>query len=137
MPRVQYHEKCIFDDGKVGKAAFQAFLNIADKWKLKQEQQRILLGGISKSTYHVWKNTIEKSLDVKLPKDTLERLSYILGIYKNLHILLSNQDNAHHWIHKSNAAPLFNGKTALDRMLAGNVIDLADIRRFLDAQRGT
>lgn len=137
MSSVQHHGTINFDDGKVGRVAFQAFLHIAVKWKLKQEQQRILLGGISKSTYHVWKNTIEESHDVKLPKDTLERISYVLGIYKSLHILLSNEDNANNWIHKPNTAPLFNNKTALDKMLAGNVVDLADIRRFLDAQRGT
>ena len=28
------------------------------------------------------------------------------------------------------------GKSALERMLAGRVVDLADVRRYLDAQRG-
>lgn len=136
MNKVQHHEHNSFEQGKVGRAAFQAFLNIANKWNLKQDQQRILLGDIPRSTYHTWKNHIEKSLDLKLPKDTLERISYILGIYKNIHILLSSEESANDWIHKPNTAILFNGKTALDKMLAGNVIDLADVRRYLDAQRG-
>lgn len=58
-----------------------------------------------------------------------------IGIYKSLHILLQT-DAANAWIHRPNTAPLFNNKTALEKMLAGNVVDLADVRRFLDAERG-
>ncbi|HQZ88259.1 MAG TPA: MbcA/ParS/Xre antitoxin family protein, partial [Gammaproteobacteria bacterium] len=43
---------------------------------------------------------------------------------------------ANEWIKKPNSAPLFNGRSALDKMLAGKVIDLADVRRYLDAERG-
>ena len=126
-----------FNPGKIGRAGFQAFLNIAQKWQLKVEQQKILLGGIPSSTYHKWKHQVETFKDFTLSKDILERISYILGIYKALHILLPNEEAANRWIHKKNAASLFNNETALDKMLAGNVIDLADVRRFLDAQRGT
>ena len=136
MRIVQPHTINAYDDEKVAIAAFQAFLKISEKWQLKQEQQRILLGHIPKSTYHLWKNHIENSHEFKLPKDTLERISYLLGIYKNLHTLLPNSESANQWIHKPNTATLFNGQTALDKMLAGNVLDLADVRRFLDSERG-
>ena len=33
-------------------------------------------------------------------------------------------------------APLYGGKSALDRMLAGQVSDLYVVRQYLDAQRG-
>lgn len=123
-------------DAKVGRAAFQAFLNICNKWDLTRAQQLILLGDVPTSTYHLWKGNVEKEQEFKLTKDTLERISYLLGIYKALHILLPNADAANNWIKRPNRAPLFNSKSALDKMLAGNVVDLADVRRYLDAERG-
>jgi hypothetical protein len=124
-----------FDPARVGRAGFIAFLSIARIWHLKVEQQKTLLGELSNSTYHKWKHQVASSEDFVLPKDILERISYIMGIYKALHILLPSEA-ADTWIHAKNSAPLFNGKSALDKMLRGNVIDLADVRRYLDAQRG-
>lgn len=112
--------------------ALKAFFGITHKWKLTPEQERILLGLNSTATFYRWK----KNNDVSLTRDTLERISYVLGIYKDLRILLPNEDSANQWIHKANAAPLFGGKSALDKLMMGRVIDLADVRRYLDAERG-
>ena len=59
-----------------------------------------------------------------------------MGIYKALNILLPNSRRAAEWVKKSNSASIFAGKSALETMLQGRVIDLADIRRYLDAERG-
>jgi hypothetical protein len=61
-------------------------------------------------------------------------LGYILGIYKNLHILLPQ--NPAQWIRNPNSNPIFGGKPALNRMMAGNVADLFVVRQYLDAWRG-
>ena len=111
--------------------ALKAFFKITAKWQLTSHQEMILLGA-SKSTFYVWRN--KKKGD--LSKDTLERISYILGIYKALRILLPTEEAANKWIKKNNKAPLFNGKSALDKLMKGHVIDLADVRRYLDAERG-
>lgn len=111
--------------------ALKAFFNIAQKWELTSEQERILLG-ISISTLYHWKSKKQGTLST----DTLERISYILGIYKALRILLPTEDAANKWIKKPNTAPLFNGKSALEKLLQGHVVDLADVRRYLDAERG-
>lgn len=111
--------------------ALKAFFNITQKWGLTSEQEKILIGN-STSTFYRWKN----DKDGSLTKDTLERISYILGIYKALRILFPTEEAAHSWIKKPNKAPLFNGKSALDKLLAGRVIDLADVRRYLDAECG-
>jgi hypothetical protein len=71
-----------------------------------------------------------------LPRDTLERLSYLLGIYKALQLLLPEAQAADEWIRRPNEAPLFGGRSALERMLSGNVADLYLVRQYLDAQRG-
>lgn len=111
--------------------ALKAFFGITQKWQLTSEQERILLG-TSRATFYRWKN----DRDGSLTPDTLERISYILGIYKALRILLPSETSANQWIHKPNTAPLFNGKSALDKLMKGRVVDLADVRRYLDAERG-
>ena len=40
------------------------------------------------------------------------------------------------WVRRPNSAPLFNGQSALQRMLGGQVADLYVVRQYLDAQRG-
>lgn len=111
--------------------ALKAFFGITQKWRLTTEQERTLLG-IPKATFYRWKQQLEGTLTA----DTFERISYILGIYKALRILLPNETAANEWIHKSNSAYLFGGKSALDKLMKGHVIDLADVRRYLDAERG-
>lgn len=117
---------------RTGEVALKAFFNIARVWKLDGNAQRVLLGDVARSTFYKWK----KSPRVAVSKDTLERISYIVGIYRALQVLLPNTQAADAWVKKPNAAPLFGGASALDRMLAGNVSDLFVVRQYLDAQRG-
>jgi len=111
--------------------ALRAFFRIAGLWHLTTEEQIILLG-LKRSTYFKWKQTAP----THIPRDTLERLSYILGIYKALQIQLPRSEAADTWIKRPNSAAPFGGQSALDRMLSGNVSDLFVIRQYLDAQRG-
>lgn len=113
-------------------AGLKTFFNIMKAWGVNDSQARILLGSPARSTFYNWK----ADPDVSLPHDTLERISYILGIYKDLQILLQRQEAADFWIRKPNDAPLFNGQSALDRMLSGNMADLYVTRQYLDAMRG-
>jgi antitoxin Xre/MbcA/ParS-like protein len=112
--------------------ALRAFFNIASAWDLSAAQQRKLLGNPPSSTFFKWKRDLAGSL----PRDVLERISYILGIYKALQILIPNEARADSWITSPNTAPMFGGQSALDRMLGGNVGDLYAVRQYLDAQRG-
>ena len=99
---------------------------------MNNRQQMMLLGSPPKSTYFRWK----QATDVVLPRDTLERISYVFGIYAALQVLLPKADAADAWIKKPNTAPVFGGRSALDRMLSGQVGDLYLVRQYLDAQRG-
>lgn len=114
-------------------AGLRAFFNIARVWNLGVDEQLILLGAPGRSTLFKWRANPETA---RVPRDTLERLSYIVGIYKSLQILLPVHEAADGWIRKPNAAPLANGGSALDRMLGGNVSDLVAVRQYLDAVRG-
>ena len=112
--------------------ALRTFLRIADLWELTVDEQMTLLGVTARSTFFKWK----KDPNATLPKDTLERISYILGIYKALQILFPDEKAADEWVRRPNAASLFGGQSALDRMLSGQVADLFVVRQYLDAQRG-
>jgi hypothetical protein len=110
--------------------ALRTFFRIADAWQLKEQEQMRLLGLDSRSTLQAWK----RGAIAVLSKDALERISYVMGIYKGLHILLPK--TADEWVRKPNAAPIFAGRSALDRMSSGNVADLYVVRQYIDAQRG-
>jgi hypothetical protein len=56
--------------------ALRAFFRIAELWQLSVAEQMTLLGVTARSTFFQWK----KNAEVELPKDTLERISYLLGI---------------------------------------------------------
>ena len=114
-------------------AGLRAFAGIASAWNLSVDEQLALLGQPPRSTYFTWRKHPDRAV---LPRDTLERLSNILGIYKSLQILLPDAAAADDWVRRPNQAPPFGGRSALQRMLAGNVSDLNLVRRYLDGVRG-
>ena len=112
--------------------ALRTFFRIAGLWGLSIDEQMTLLGVTARSTFFKWK----KNPNTVLPKDALERISYVLGIYKALQILLPDEQAADAWIWRPNTAPPFGGRSALGRMMSGQVADLFVVRQYLDAQRG-
>jgi hypothetical protein len=112
-------------------AALRTFWRLADAWKLKPAEQMTLLG-VGRSALYQWKQGKVGPLD----RHVLERLSYLFGIYAALQLLLPLGERADEWVRRPNSAPLFNGQSALQRMLGGQVADLYVVRQYLDAQRG-
>ena len=110
--------------------ALRAFFRLAELWGLTMEQARVLLGRPSRATLYNWKAGRAGTL----PHDTLQRISYLLGIHKALQILYGDAALADAWVRRPNAA--FGGRSALEHMLAGDVTDLAAVRAHLDAARG-
>jgi hypothetical protein len=117
---------------RLGPAGIRGFFNIARLWHLSQNEQQTLLA-LPRSTLAKYR---QDPASATLGADTLERISYLLGIYKALQILIPDAAQADDWIRRSNSAPLFGGRSALDRMLGGQVSDLYVVRQYLDAQRG-
>ena len=110
--------------------ALRTFFRIADAWGLKEAEQMRILGLDSRSTFQSWK----RGAVAAIPKDALERISYVMGIYKGLNVLLPK--SANDWVRKPNKSPVFAGRSALERMASGNVADLFVVRQYIDAQRG-
>jgi hypothetical protein len=113
-------------------AGLRTFFRIAALWGLSVDEQITLLGAPARSTYFKWKKTGATSL----PRDVLERISYVLGIWKALQILVPDEAAADAWVRQPNEAAPFGGRSALDRVLSGGVADLYEVRRYLDAERG-
>jgi hypothetical protein len=111
-------------------AAMRAFFRITALWGLSNEQAQVLLGRPARSTFYKWKRGRVSGV----PHDTVRRLSYLLGIYKALQILLKSPAQADAWVRRPNVA--FGGGSAFERMLGGDVTDLAAVRRYLDSVRG-
>jgi hypothetical protein len=75
-----------------------------------------------------------KSVPKTLGPDELTRISYLVGIYKALHILLPNE-LADQWMTRPNDNPLFRGRTPLDYVLRG-IPAMQQVRSLVDAARG-
>jgi hypothetical protein len=112
--------------------ALRTFFKIAAAWELTETEQMRLLGLESRSTLQSWKRGAVRHIG----RDALERISYVIGIFGALQILLPNEDASDKWVRIPNSAPLFGGRSAIDRMASGNVADLFVVRQYLDAQRG-
>ena len=108
----------------------RAFFAIMGAWKVDDGDARVLLGSPSRTTFYAWK----KGQGGKLSGDTLERISYVLGIYKALKLLFPNPAQVDGWVRRPNAS--FGGRSALEHALGGRVVDLAHVRRYLDFVRG-
>ena len=111
-------------------SALRTFFNLAEAWKLTEREQMKLLGLWSTSTLYSWKSGRVAGVG----RDTVERISYLLGIFHAINVLLPDPERADAWMRAPNAAPPFGGASALHRMAAGNVGDLYVVRSYLDAQ---
>ena len=133
MHLVAHNSEPDITSGDAGRVALTFFFNLMELWGCTKDQHCTLLGAIGNTTYLKYK----KLPIVRLPHDTLELISYLMGIHKALRILFScKPERAYEWVHKPNTAAPFNGQSALGYMLAGQVVDLADVRRYLDGVRG-
>ena len=117
-------------DGRArSQATLEGFLDITGCWDLSTEEQIVLLGSPARSTFFKWIK--EGGL---LPRDTLERISHVLNIFKALEILFPEPALAEGWVRLPNRS--WGGRTALARMLEGSLSELYEVRRYLDAKRG-
>ena len=72
---------------RLSRSALKGFFLLAAAWKLRDEDARELLGGLSSSAFYEWKKNPDRLLEV----DRITRISYLIGIYKALHILYGDK----------------------------------------------
>ncbi|MDQ2777204.1 MAG: MbcA/ParS/Xre antitoxin family protein [Acidobacteriota bacterium] len=116
---------------RLSPSALKAFFNLVDRWGVRDEDARALLGGVSNGPYYKWKKEPERLLDA----DVLTRISYLIGIFKALNILYG-ETLADEWVRLPNSNRLFGKRTPLDYMMRGGVPAMQIVRCLLDARRG-
>ena len=110
--------------------ALKAFFNIMARWRVRDEDARALLGGITNGPFYEWKKDPARVLDT----DRLTRVSYLIGIFKALHIL-HGKTLADDWVQLPNSNAIFAGQTPLAFMMRGGLPAMQTVRRLLDARR--
>jgi hypothetical protein len=108
----------------------KAFFTIMARWKVRDEDARALLGGVSNGPFYEMKRNPDRVLDA----DRLTRVSYIIGIYKALQILHA-RPLADEWVQLRNRNPIFASATPLSYMIRGGLPAIQTVRRLLDARR--
>jgi Protein of unknown function (DUF2384) len=116
---------------RLSPAAIKGLLRIAEHWKLRDQDTRALLGGMSSGSFYGLKDRHGKTLD----EDQLTRISLLIGVYKALNILYSRK-LAGSWISLPNTNPMFGGDSALNYIKKGGIPALIRVRQLLDARRG-
>jgi hypothetical protein len=116
---------------EMAQAGLRGLARMGDHWGLTVHQQRVLLGGLPKTTYYA----LLKGEVRTVAPDTLERLSLLLGIWANLEILLPDPGSSRGWMSRPHPDPRFAGHSPLAWMLQGTVTALLEVRRYLEAWR--
>jgi antitoxin Xre/MbcA/ParS-like protein len=115
---------------RLSASAVAAFLNVMERWRVRDEDARALLA-MSHGPYYEMKRRRQRTLD----QDRLLRVSYIVGIFKALNIL-HGQKLADDWVRLPNTNRIFGGTTPLAYMISGGIPAMQTVRRLLDARRG-
>lgn len=118
------------DRDRLSGPALKAFFNMMARWKVRDEDARALLGGVSNGPFYQMKRHPDRVIDA----DRLTRVSYLIGIFKALHILHS-RGLADEWVHLPNSNPVFAGQTPLAYMIRGGLPAMQTVRRLVDARR--
>ena len=116
---------------RLSPAAARVFLNIMDRWGVRDEDARQLLGGMSNGTFYAMKKDSDRVLD----EDKLRRISYLVGIFKALNIL-HGEALADRWMTLPNRNRIFGGATPVEYLIHGGLPAFQTVRRLLDARRG-
>ena len=115
---------------RLSRPALRAFFNIMGRWQVRDEDARVLLGGVTNGPYYELKRRPDRVLDV----DRLTRVSLLVGIFKALNVLYS-EALADRWVHLPNTNRVFGGVSPLAYMLQGGLPAILTVRRLLDARR--
>lgn len=111
--------------------AITTALNILDRWQASQDEQLAILG-VARRTLYAWR----KEPPAQVDQDKLERISYVLGIWKGLRQLFPSNRAYEQWPRLPNDAPLFAGRPPMEVMAGGQVADLYRVRAWVDGWRG-
>lgn len=120
VKKIEYTEKHLH-------VGLDAVFGIFKLWGLTDKEASRLLGRPSAKLFRQWKHGDYSN--AKMDKNLLNRINHILAIYKALAVIYSKKPgHADTWIRQE--CPVFDGGSALDRMMTG-VRGISNVRGYL------
>jgi len=110
-----------------------------ERWELTMDQLGELLGGVRRRTLADWRKRVTGGEKVDVSRDTMERISLLLGIHKALVLITpsGHEAMAFDWFRKPIDLMGLQGQSIRDYLLEQGSMDaLYYVRRNLDAMRG-
>jgi hypothetical protein len=98
--------------------AFSAFQQVCKAWGLSELQQLQLIGRTAEAP------------SGPLSLDEVERVSYVLGIFRMLQKVADNGQGD--WLNQTRFEPIFAGRSAIDLMCLGDTRGLRQVSRHLE-----
>lgn len=117
---------------RLSPSAVKGFLNIMARWGVRDVDAKGLLGGVSNGRFYAMKKAPKNAV---LNQDELQRVSFLVGIFKALNILFG-EELADAWAQCPNQNRIFGGATPLAYLIRGGLPAFQTVRRLLDARRG-
>jgi hypothetical protein len=117
---------------RMGGGALRIFANLARElgWSLA-EQVGILR--IPEAAYLALQEVAQAGKDVDVGDTNMERVSHVLGVYKELETTFPGDHGA--WLRRCNTSPLFGGITPLELIISKSR-GLVSVRRHLECAYG-
>jgi len=113
---------------KASKVALKVFFNIMMAWRVSEKDQMNLIDQPSRIILNQWQHGIVAGIS----NETYKRISYVIGIYKSLHLLFQNKKQADGWMLRPNST--FGGDSGLEFILKDSLTNLSFLRRYLELQ---
>lgn len=110
-----------------------------DRWELTMDDLGILLGGVRRRTLTDWQKRVNDGQEVEVSRDTMERISLLLGIHKALVLITpsGHENMAFEWFQKPINLMGLQGQSIRNYLLEQGSMDaFYYVRRNLDAMRG-
>jgi len=114
------------DSPETARAGVHAMLRLRKHWHLTRDQLARLLGIPSGSTIDDWTIQVPEAL----APDVLNRMGYMLAIYYALEQTRGGERSAE-WLRAPNSGSPFFGRSPLDYMLDGRMVNLVETHRCL------
>jgi uncharacterized protein (DUF2384 family) len=111
----------------------RAFLAIADRWGLDEEDRRRVLGAPSPATFGRWVQRARAGAALVLPTDVLMRLAAVLTVHRLLRQLFGAGPEVLDWLRTPHDAPPFAGQPPLALLTGGSQGGLDAVCRYLAA----
>lgn len=116
-----------YTDDRFHAVAVKAYFNIMREFQVSTADAYTIIGSPERDVFDAWQRGEE---GLRMTVDEMRTVSFLLRIFRALHTLFPDDEQANTWVHRPNAH--FGGKTALEVMLVGRI---EDVQKHLDAQQ--